>query len=92
MRNACLLSTSLVAATLAASACASKSRTPTGACTAQFNASNAGQPATITVDTATVVNSFVPKLVFGARWVTPEPNDADDLMLILHASLAVPRP
>jgi uncharacterized membrane protein/protein-disulfide isomerase len=34
----------------------------------------------------------VPKLVFGSRWVIPEPNDADDLVLILHDSLAVPRP
>jgi uncharacterized membrane protein len=34
----------------------------------------------------------VPKLVFGARWVTPEPNDADDLVLILRDSLAVPSP
>ena len=34
----------------------------------------------------------VPKLVFGSRWVTPEPYDADDLVLILHDSLAVPRP
>ncbi len=34
----------------------------------------------------------VPKLVFGTRWVTPEPNDADDLVSILHARLAVPRP
>jgi uncharacterized membrane protein/protein-disulfide isomerase len=34
----------------------------------------------------------VPKLVFGPRWVIPEPYDADDLILILHDSLAVPRP
>jgi hypothetical protein len=34
----------------------------------------------------------LPKLVFGSRWVTPEPNNADDLLLILHESLAVPRP
>ena len=32
----------------------------------------------------------VPRLVFGSRWVNPEPNDADDLVLILHDSLAVP--
>jgi len=37
-------------------------------------------------------NSAVPKLVFGSRWVIPEPNDADGLVLILHDSLAVPRP
>jgi protein-disulfide isomerase len=37
-------------------------------------------------------NGGVPKLVFGSRWVIPEPYDADDLVLILQASLAVPRP
>ena len=37
-------------------------------------------------------NTAVPKLVLGSRWVIPEPNDADDLVLILHDSLAVPRP
>lgn len=37
-------------------------------------------------------SSAIPKLVFGSRWVTPEPDDADELVLILHASLAVPRP
>jgi protein-disulfide isomerase len=34
----------------------------------------------------------VPKFVFGSRWVIPEPYDADDLVLILHDSLGVPRP
>ncbi len=34
----------------------------------------------------------VPKLVFGSRWVTPQPNDADDLVSILHDSLGVPAP
>jgi len=34
----------------------------------------------------------VPKLVFGPHWVTPEPRDADDLILILHDSLALPKP
>jgi hypothetical protein len=34
----------------------------------------------------------VPKLVFGSRWVIPEPYDADGLVSILHDSLAVPRP
>ena len=29
-------------------------------------------------------STAVPKLVFGSRWVTPEPDDADDLVLILH--------
>jgi protein-disulfide isomerase len=37
-------------------------------------------------------NAAVPKLVFGSRWVTPEPHDADDLVLILQNNLAVPRP
>jgi uncharacterized membrane protein/protein-disulfide isomerase len=35
-------------------------------------------------------NGAVPRLVFGSRWVVPEPNDADDLVLILHDTLAVP--
>jgi uncharacterized membrane protein/protein-disulfide isomerase len=34
----------------------------------------------------------VPKMVFGSRWVIPEPNDADDLVLILQNSLGVPKP
>jgi uncharacterized membrane protein len=34
----------------------------------------------------------VPKMVFGSRWVIPEPEDADDFMTILHSSLAVPAP
>ncbi len=34
----------------------------------------------------------VPKMVFGSRWVIPQPNDADDLVLILQNSLGVPRP
>jgi uncharacterized membrane protein/protein-disulfide isomerase len=37
-------------------------------------------------------NRGVPRLVFGSRWVIPEPYDADGLVLILHDSLAVPRP
>jgi uncharacterized membrane protein len=37
-------------------------------------------------------NNAVPKLVFGSHWVIPEPNDADDLVLILHDSLGVPSP
>jgi uncharacterized membrane protein len=37
-------------------------------------------------------NGPVPKLVFGTRWVAPKPNDADDLVLILHDGLALPRP
>ena len=34
----------------------------------------------------------VPKLVFASRWVIPQPNDADDLILILQNSLGVPAP
>ncbi len=34
----------------------------------------------------------VPKLVFGSRWVIPEPYSADDLVTILQDSLAVPEP
>ena len=34
----------------------------------------------------------IPKLVFGSRWVAPQPIDADDLVLILHDSLGVPQP
>jgi uncharacterized membrane protein/protein-disulfide isomerase len=33
----------------------------------------------------------VPKLVFGSRWVIPEPDSADDLVTILQDSLGVPR-
>lgn len=34
----------------------------------------------------------IPKLVFGSRWVIPEPYDADDLVKILQESLGVPSP
>ena len=34
----------------------------------------------------------IPKLIFGAHWVTPKPNDADDLISILHDSLGLPMP
>lgn len=37
-------------------------------------------------------NGAIPKLVFGLRWVIPEPQNADDLVFILHNSLAVPQP
>jgi protein-disulfide isomerase len=43
-------------------------------------------------DTTQGGNNAVPKLVFGSRWVIPEPNDANELVLILHDSLAVPKP
>jgi len=32
----------------------------------------------------------VPKLIFGSHWVIPEPYNADDLVMILQESLAVP--
>lgn len=34
----------------------------------------------------------VPKLVFGTRWVIPEPKDVNDLTMILQKSLALPKP
>lgn len=34
----------------------------------------------------------IPKMVFGSRWVNPQPEDADDLISILHDSLGVPSP
>jgi uncharacterized membrane protein len=34
----------------------------------------------------------VPKLIFGSRWVIPEPHNTDDLVMILQKSLAVPGP
>jgi len=34
----------------------------------------------------------IPKLVFGSHWVTPQSNDADDLVSILHDSLGLPTP
>ena len=34
----------------------------------------------------------IPKLVFGSHWVTPQSNDADGLISILHDSLGLPTP
>ena len=34
----------------------------------------------------------VPKLIFGSHWVIPQPGNADDLVMILQKSLAVPKP
>ncbi len=34
----------------------------------------------------------IPKMVFGSQWVIPEPGNADDLVMILQKSLAVPLP
>lgn len=33
----------------------------------------------------------VPKLILGPRWVVPEPNNTDDLIMILQKSLGVPK-
>jgi alpha-L-arabinofuranosidase len=47
---------------------------PGPACTAQFVPNDAGPSATITIDPAKVVNTFVPKQMFGvnaASWVSP---------------------
>ena len=43
-------------------------------------------------DTIQNGNGAIPKLVFGSRWVIPEPNDAHDLVLILQNSLVLPKP
>lgn len=37
-------------------------------------------------------NNAVPKLIFGSRWVIPQPYDADSLVRILQESLAIPTP
>jgi len=34
----------------------------------------------------------IPKLIFGSRWVIPQPNSYDDLVMTLQKSLAVPIP
>jgi uncharacterized membrane protein len=34
----------------------------------------------------------IPKLIFGSRWVIPQPGNADDLVNILQKTLAVPKP
>ncbi len=41
-------------------------------------------------DTIDQSGNSVPRLVFGARWVTPEPSDANELISILQKSLALP--
>ena len=35
---------------------------------------------------------FTPKMIFGSRWIIPEPDNAEDLILILQKSHAVPLP
>jgi uncharacterized membrane protein len=42
--------------------------------------------------TARSGNHAIPKLVLGSRWVAPQPNDANDLVLILHDRLDLPKP
>jgi uncharacterized membrane protein len=37
-------------------------------------------------------DTAIPKLVFGSRWVIPQPDDADGLVAILQTSLFVPKP
>jgi hypothetical protein len=37
-------------------------------------------------------NNAVPKMVYGSRWLIPQPDDTDDLISILHDSLALPAP
>jgi protein-disulfide isomerase len=37
-------------------------------------------------------NTAIPKMVFGSHWVIPQPDDINDLLSILHDSLAVPKP
>jgi uncharacterized membrane protein/protein-disulfide isomerase len=34
----------------------------------------------------------IPKLVFGSQWVIPEPNNEEDLIMILQKSLRIPKP
>ncbi len=37
-------------------------------------------------------HNAIPKMVFGSRWVIPQPYDADDLVSILQTSLHIPLP
>jgi hypothetical protein len=37
-------------------------------------------------------NGGIPKLIYGSRWVIPEPSNTDDLIMILQKSLALPKP
>ena len=34
----------------------------------------------------------IPKLVYGSQWVVPQPNNEDDLIMILSKSLGLPKP
>lgn len=42
--------------------------------------------------TVTGGNNAVPKMVYGSRWVIPQPNNADDLVIILRDSLGIALP
>jgi hypothetical protein len=37
-------------------------------------------------------SNAIPKMVFGSRWVIPQPYDADELVSILTDSLGLPMP
>lgn len=37
-------------------------------------------------------NGGVPKMVFGSHWVIPQPNNVNDLVMIIQNSLGVPKP
>ncbi len=37
-------------------------------------------------------NGGIPKMIFGSNWVIPQPENPDDLIIILQKSLAVPLP
>jgi uncharacterized membrane protein/protein-disulfide isomerase len=45
-----------------------------------------------TVQIYSLTGNGVPRLVYGTRWVNPELNNVDDLMMILQNSLGLPTP
>ena len=58
-----------------ASGCGKSHSSPRIPCTTSFSPGDAGQPATLTVDTSAVVNTFVPRLMFGINsgcWYVPK--------------------
>ena len=74
MRNVRSMLFLFAPSTLLAIACSSSSSHDGGVpCATQFTTRDAGQPATITIDPGAVVNTFVPKVMFGINsgsWVT----------------------
>jgi len=63
----------IVPPALATIACSGGGNEAGSPCVAQFKGSDAGQPATITIDTSATVNTFTPKRLFGinaASWVS----------------------